>query len=251
MESATSRYAGRRVVIIGGTSGFGRTTAERLVAGGGRVMVTGRSPGKVAETVAALGPGAVGVRSDASVMSDVDDLVDRVAAEFQTVDALFVNAGITRPVAFADMTEDLYDELFAINTKGPYFTVQRLAPLLVDGAGVVLTTSVSDVKGLPDTSVYAATKAALRSMARTLARELAGRNIRVNAVSPGPIDTGILDRALGPDRVAAVKAEMAGRNPMRRLGRPDEVAAAVLFLAFEATYTTGSELAVDGGVAQL
>jgi NAD(P)-dependent dehydrogenase (short-subunit alcohol dehydrogenase family) len=214
-------------------------------------MVTGRSPDKVAETAAALGPGAVGVRSNAAIMSDVDDLAERVAAGFPAVDALFVNAGITRSIAFADTTEDSYDELFAINTKGPYFTVQRLAPLLADGAGVVLTTSVSDVKGLPDNSVYAATKAALRSMTRTLARELASRNIRVNAVSPGPIDTGILDRALGSERAAATKAKMAGRNPMHRFGRPDEVAAAMLFLAFEATYTTGSELAVDGGVSQL
>jgi NAD(P)-dependent dehydrogenase (short-subunit alcohol dehydrogenase family) len=241
------RYAGKRVVIIGGTSGIGRATAERLSAEGARVLVTGRSP----ETLAGLGPGIVGVRSDAADLSDVDALAGTVAAEFGAVDALFVNAGITRPAAFVETTEQLYDEVFAVNTKGPYFTVQRLAPLLTDGAGIVLTTSVSDVKGQPGTSVYAATKAALRSMTRSLARELAPRNIRVNAVSPGPIDTGILDRSLGPERAAATKAEMAARNPMQRFGRPDEVAAAVLFLAFDATFTTGSELAVDGGVSQL
>jgi NAD(P)-dependent dehydrogenase (short-subunit alcohol dehydrogenase family) len=241
------RYADKRMVVIGGSTGFGRTTAERFVAAGGRAIVTGRSP----DTLATLRPGLVGIRSDVAVRSDLDALAERITDEFGTVDALFVNAGITRPAAFADATEDLYDELFAVNTKGPYFAVQRLAPLLADGAGVVLTTSVSDVKGQPGNSVYAATKAALRSMARSLARELADRNIRVNAVSPGPIDTGILDRALGPDRAAATKAEMAARNPMRRFGRPDEVATAVLFLAFDATFTTGTELAVDGGVSQL
>ena len=164
---------------------------------------------------------------------------------------MFVSAGISRPASVDETSEDIYDEVFAVNVKGPYFTLQRLAPLMAEGGGIVLATSVSNVKGQTMNSVYAASKAALRSMARTFARELLPRGVRVNAVSPGPIDTGILDRSLPKDAAEATEREMRGNNPMGRFGTPEEIAAAVLFLAFEATYTTGSKLAVDGGVSQL
>jgi NAD(P)-dependent dehydrogenase (short-subunit alcohol dehydrogenase family) len=149
------------------------------------------------------------------------------------------------------MPEEIYDQIFAVNVKGPYFTVQKLAPLIREGGDIVLTTAVSNVKGLPMISAYSASKAALRSLTRSLARELLPRGIRVNAVSPGPIDTGILERAMPQQAAEQTKAEMTQRNPMQRFGRPDEVAKAVAFLAFDATYTTGSELAVDGGTSQL
>jgi NAD(P)-dependent dehydrogenase (short-subunit alcohol dehydrogenase family) len=145
----------------------------------------------------------------------------------------------------------MYDEVLAVNAKGPYFTVQKLAPLMTEGSGVVLTTSVANVKGLPMVSAYAASKAALRSMTRGLARELLPRRIRVNAVSPGPIDTGILNRSLPAEAVEPTITQMREANPMKRFGRPEEVAKAVAFLAFEATFTTGAELAVDGGTSQL
>jgi NAD(P)-dependent dehydrogenase (short-subunit alcohol dehydrogenase family) len=244
-------YDGKNVVITGGSSGFGFTTAQLLVDGGARVLITGRSAGALEAARARLGENAVAVRSDAGSLADIDLLAERVKAEFGVVHGLFVNAGITRSVAFEEMTEEVYDELFGINAKGAYFTVQRLVPVLGFGAGVVLTTSVADVKGLAMISAYAASKAALRSMTRSLARELLPRGVRVNAVSPGPVDTGILERSLPAEVAATTRAEMTARNPMQRFGEPEEVARAVLFLAFDATFTTGSELAVDGGASQL
>lgn len=245
------RYDGTSVVITGGTSGFGFTTAKLLVDGGARVMITGRTRATLESARERLGDNAIAVHSDAAAMPDIDALADRVKAEFGTVDALFVNAGITRFAPFESVTEEVYDELLAINAKGPYFTVQKLAPLLSQGSGVVLTTSVANVKGLPMISAYAASKAALRSMTRGLARELLPRRIRVNAVSPGPIDTGILERTLPEDAAERTRAEMTRNNPMLRFGDPDEIARAVVFLAFDATFTTGAELPVDGGASQL
>lgn len=245
------RYDGRRAVITGGTSGMGLATAALLADRGARVLVTGRTEAGLASARQRLGPDAIVVRSDAGSRSDIEALADRVRADLGAVDLLFLNAGGARSVPFEATPEDVYDELFAVNAKGPYFTVQKLAPLLADGSGVVLTTSVMDVKGLPHTSAYAASKAALRSMARTLARELLPRNIRVNAVSPGPIDTPILGRTMSTEAAEAARRGYRETNPMKRMGRPEEIAKAVVFLAFEATFTTGAELTVDGGAAQL
>jgi len=145
----------------------------------------------------------------------------------------------------------MYDELFAVNAKGSYFTVQKLAPLMNEGGAVVFTTSVANVRGFPMISAYSASKAALRSMARSLACELLPRGIRVNAVSPGPIDTGILEKSMPKEAADQTKHQMSESNPMKGLGRPEEVAKALVFLAFDATYTTGAELVVDGGASQL
>ncbi|GAA2527470.1 glucose 1-dehydrogenase [Winogradskya humida] len=245
------KYDGKSVVITGGSSGFGRTTAKLLIDEGARVLITGRTRETLDEAREHLGDNAIVVRSDAASLPDIDALADRVKAEFGTVDALFVNAGITRFTPFEEMSEHVYDELFTVNTKGPYFTIQKLAPLLAPGSGVVLTTSVANVLGIPMISAYSATKAALRSMTRSLARELLPRQIRVNAVSPGPVDTGILDRAMPAEAAEQTKAQMRAQNPMLRFGEPAEVARAVLFLAFDATFTTGAELAVDGGGSQI
>ncbi|PRY35731.1 SDR family oxidoreductase [Umezawaea tangerina] len=245
------RYDGKNVVVTGGSSGLGLATAALLVEGGARVLITGRRQEALDAAAEQLGKNAVAVRSDASSLSDIDALAGRVESELGSVDALFANAGITDFVPFEAMSEKVYDELFEVNAKGPYFTVQKLVPLLTSGSGVVLTTSVANVLGIPAISAYAATKAALRSMTRGLARELLPRGIRVNAVSPGPIDTGILDRAMPQEAADRTKAEMAAQNPMLRFGDPAEVARAVAFLAFDATFTTGAELAVDGGGSQL
>ncbi|MBZ4535737.1 SDR family oxidoreductase [Mycobacterium avium] len=246
-----TQYGGRRVVITGGTSGMGLATAKLLLDKGARVLVTGRSKAAVQSASEALGPNAIAIQSDATSMLDIDALAGRAKAEFGSVDLLFVNAGSTRFVPFESMSEAVYDDLLTLNTKAPYFTVQRFVPLMAEDSAVVLTTSVVNVMGLPLVSAYSASKAALRSMARTLAVELLPRGIRVNAVSPGPIDTTILAKAMPPQNAEQTKHQMAQDNPMKRLGHPDEVAKAVAFLAFEATYTTGAELAVDGGASQL
>ncbi|MFO7166121.1 MAG: SDR family NAD(P)-dependent oxidoreductase, partial [Mycolicibacterium hassiacum] len=189
-----SDYAGKRVVITGGTSGIGLATAGLLVAGGARVLVTGRTPSSLETARAALGPNAVVLTSDA--VTGIDALAERAVAEFGAVDLLVLNAGITATATIEDTSAQTYDEVFAVNTRAPFFTLQRFVPLMPSGSAAVLTTSVSNTRGIATTSVYSATKAALRSLTRTFARELIDRGIRVNAVSPGPIDTGILERTM-------------------------------------------------------
>jgi len=246
------RYQAKRAVIIGGTSGMGLATAKMLLDGGARVLVTGRSQAGLDSAQKELGNGALVVSSDARSLTDVDALAARVKAEFGTFDLLFVNAGFGIFAPFEGTTESIYDEMFNLNAKGPFFPVQKLAPLISPGGAVVLTTSLANVKGMPNLAAYAAAKAALRSFARVLAAELLPRGIRVNAVSPGPIDTPIIGKAFPDKDVAAqVTGQMRDANPMKRFGTSEEIAKAVLFLAFDATYTTGAELPVDGGWSQL
>ena len=246
------RYEGKTVVIIGGTSGMGLATAKMLLDGGARVLVTGRSKEGVESAEKELGNDAIVVSSDARSLTEIDALASRVKSEYDTFDLLFVNAGFSIPTPLDNVTEAIYDEMFNLNSKGPFFAVQKLAPLINRGGAVVLTTSVANVKGLPGQSTYGAAKAALRSLARTLATELVAREIRVNAVTPGPIDTPILDKVF-PDKivVAQVKEKTIGMIPMKRFGTSEEIAKAVLFLGFDATFTTGSEFPVDGGWSQL
>ena len=246
------RYEAKRAVIIGGTSGMGLATAKMLLDGGARVLVTGRSQAGLESAQKELGTGAIVVSSDARSLMDIDALAARVKAEFDTFDLLFVNAGFGLFAPLENTTETIYDEMFNLNAKGPFFAVQKLAPLMNRGGAVVLTTSVANVKGMPGLAAYGAAKAALRSLARVLAAELLPRGIRVNAVTPGPIDTPILNKTF-PDKDAAaqVTEQMRGMNPMKRMGTSEEIGKAVLFLAFDATFTTGAELPVDGGWSQL
>jgi NAD(P)-dependent dehydrogenase (short-subunit alcohol dehydrogenase family) len=245
------KYDDKNTVITGGGNGIGFAMAKLLVDGGARVVITGRSQATLDAARKRLGKNAVDVQGDVASLSDLDALADRVKGELGTIDALFVNAGIAPLMPFESTTEEVFDELFAVNVKGAYFTVQKLAPLLGAGAGIVFTTSIANLVGIPETSVYAASKAALRSMARSLSRELLPRGVRVNAVSPGPIDTGILENTMTKEAAEQFKAQRVADNPMQRFGTPDEVARAAVFLAFEATYTAGAELVVDGGVTQL
>ena len=246
------RYEAKRAVIIGGTSGMGLATAKMLLDGGARVLVTGRSQAGLDSAQKELGKDAVVVSSDARSLTDIDALASRVKAEFGTFDLLFANAGFSIPAPLESVTEAVYDEMFNLNAKGPFFAVQKLAPLINRGGAVVFTTSIANVKGMPGQAAYGAAKAALRSFARVLAAELLPREIRVNAVTPGPIDTPILDKVF-PDKDAAdhIREQMSGMVPMKRLGTAEEIAKAVLFLAFDATFTTGAELPVDGGWSQL
>ena len=246
-----AKYAGKRVLITGGTSGMGLATARLLISEGAQVLLTGRTQKTLNSAREEFGDKAIVVESDAASLPDIGKLADRVKTDFQPLDALFVNAGETRFASFEETTEDDYDDLFAVNARGPYFTVQKLAPLMREGGGVVFTTSVVNVMGYPMVSAYAATKAAVRSMTRSLARELLPRGIRVNAVSPGPIATSILDKVMPKEALEKTYKQMAESNPMKRVGNTEEIARAAVFLAFEATYTTGAELPVDGGGSQL
>ena len=198
-----ARYQDKKVVILGGTSGMGLATAKMLLAEGARVLVTGRSQAGLDSAKQELGVGAIVVASDARSLTDIDALAAQVKSEFDTIDLLFVNAGFSIPTPLANVTEDIYDEMFNLNAKGPFFAVQKLSPLINRGGSVVLTTSVANVKGLPGQATYGAAKAALRSLARTLATELLPQDIRVNAVSPGPIDTGILNKVFPTEEMRA------------------------------------------------
>src|SRR5271169_737749 len=183
------RFKGKTAVITGGTSGMGLATAKMLLDGGARVLVTGRSQAGLESAQQELGEGAVVVSSDARSLTEIDALASRVKAELDTFDLLFVNAGFSLRAPLESMTEAVYDEMFNLNAKGPFFAVQKLAPLINRGGAVVLTTSIANVKGMPGFAAYGAAKAALRSFARVMAAELLPREIRVNAVTPGPIDT--------------------------------------------------------------
>ncbi|WP_440556415.1 SDR family oxidoreductase [Streptomyces sp. SCPE 10] len=244
-------YDDKKIVITGGGSGIGLAAARLFADGGAHVLITGRTQSTLDAALERLGGRAVAVRSDAASLKDVEALAGTVGERFGSVDALFVNAGVTASAPLDATTEEMYDTVFDINVKGAYFTVRALAPLLREGGGVVLTTSVVNVLGLDGLSVYSASKAALRSITRTLARELLPRGVRVNAVSPGPIDTGILDRSLPADVAETMKDTYRSNNPMGRLGSSEEVAAAVAYLAFGATFSTGAEFPVDGGASQL
>jgi NAD(P)-dependent dehydrogenase (short-subunit alcohol dehydrogenase family) len=246
------RHQDKKAVIIGGTSGMGLATAKLLLERGARVLVTGRSQAGLDSARKELGTGAIVVSSDARSLPDIDALASRAKAEFDTFDLLFVNAGLGLFAPLENTTEEIFDEMFDLNAKGPFFAVQKLAPLINRGGAIVLTTSVANVKGMPSLAAYGGAKAALRSLARVFAAELLPRGIRVNAVSPGPIDTPIIGKAFPDKDVAAqVTGQMREANPMKRFGTPEEIAKAVLFLAFDATFTTGAELPVDGGWSQL
>src|ERR1700722_18470982 len=197
------RYQGKKVVIIGGTSGMGLATAKLLIDGGARVLVTGLSKAGLESAEKEIGKHAIVLASDARSLTDIDALASRVKSEFDTFDLLSVSAGFSIPTPLENVTAATYDEMFNLNAKGPFFAVQKLAPLINRGGAVVLTTSIANVKGMPTLAAYGAAKAALRSLARVFAAELLPRGIRVNAVSPGPIDTLIIGKAFPDKDVAA------------------------------------------------
>ncbi len=248
-----SRFGGKVAVVTGGNSGIGLASARRLHEDGARVVITGRDARTLDAAVGIVGSGTLAVRSDVSKLEDIDRLYSFVRSKVGRIDVLFANAGIGRFAPYTASPEALFDELFAVNVKGVYFTLQKAIPHLNDGASVILNTSIAASKGPENMGVYAATKAAVRSFARTAATELLNRNIRVNAVAPGPIATPIFGRSgMTEEQIEGFKAGISDRVPMRRIGRPEEVANAVAFLASEeASYITGVELNVDGGMASL
>ncbi|MFC0114646.1 SDR family NAD(P)-dependent oxidoreductase [Kibdelosporangium aridum] len=233
-----------KAVVIGGTHGMGYAVVEALLKRGVEVVLTGRN-------VDAVRTSAHVVRSDVTSMGDIEAL-GRIAAEkLGRIDFLFVNTGIARLEPFMQVTEASYDENFAVNTKGPFFVTQRLAPLIRDGGSIVFTTSVADEGGTDEMTVYSGAKGAIRAMAKGIAGALLPRGIRVNVISPGFIDTptmGITD--LSEEDRKGLMALGDEVTPMKRHGTVEEVAAAVLFLAFDATFTTGARLTIDGGIGQ-
>jgi NAD(P)-dependent dehydrogenase (short-subunit alcohol dehydrogenase family) len=247
------RLEGKVAVVTGGNSGIGLATAKRLQEEGAKVAISGRSKKTLDEAVKSIGNGVVAVQSDVAKLEDVDKLYAEVSQKLGKIDVLFVNAGVAKFAPLAETSESLYDEQFDINVKGAYFTIQKALPLLNDGASIILNTSVAGSTGNPATSAYSATKAAMRSLARTAAAELADRNIRVNTVAPGPIVTPIFGKTGLPKETIDEWAKgVVEKVPLKRFGQPEEVAGVVAFLASQdASYITGVEINVDGGLGQI
>ncbi len=244
------RFEGKVALVTGGNSGIGLAVAKAMVDEGARVVIVGRNAETVAQSAAGLGAAVHGVVADTSRLADIDRMI-AATREFGAgrLDVVFANAGVGTFGPLAATTEQAWDTTFDINVKGVYFTVQKAVALMQKGGAIVLNASVAAGKGNPLGSVYGASKAAVRSFGRTIAAELVERGIRVNVVSPGPIETPIFDRTMTPQQVADLKVAWAARNPMKRFGTTDEVTAAVLFLASDAaSFITGVDLLVDGGV---
>jgi NAD(P)-dependent dehydrogenase (short-subunit alcohol dehydrogenase family) len=246
------RFDGKVAVILGGNSGIGLASAKAFAREGARVVITGRDPRTLSSAAEEIGHGAVGHRSDISDLTQIETLFARLRADVPRIDVLFVNAGVGAFLPIEAVTEADWDRIQDTNLKGVFFSVQKALPLMSKGANIVLTGSIGALKGIPTGSVYAASKAGLRALGRSLAAELVGRGIRVNVVSPGPIDTPIIHRTGGlpPEAIPALREQMIANTPMKRMGEPDEVAEAVLFLASDgAAFVTGVDFLVDGGAA--
>lgn len=244
-----SRLQGKRTLITGGTSGIGLETAKQFLAEGARVIVTGVNPDSIAKAKAELGTEVLVLRADSASVAAQKELAQAVQAHYGQLDIAFLNAGVSVWMPIEEWTEDMFDRSFDINVKGPYFLIQALLPVFASPASVVLNTSINAHVGAQRSSVYAATKAAFLNLSKTLSSELLVRGIRVNAVSPGPVETPLYDKLGIPDAYREqVNKDITATIPFGRFGTPEEVAKAVLYLASdESRWTVGSEIIVDGG----
>jgi len=253
MGKLEGRLEGKIALITGGSSGIGLATAKRFVDEGAFVFITGRREAELDAAVKAIGKNVKAIKGDVSKLDDLDGIFSAIKNDKGRLDVVFANAGIAKYAVLGEISEEFYDAIFDINVKGMLFTVQKALPLLPDGAAVILASSVVGSKGLGANSVYAATKAVARSFARTWTTDLKQRRIRVNAISPGSIDTPGLNGLLASSPVGEQRRKTIDAiTPLGRLGRPDEIAAAAVFLASdEASYVAGAELFADGGFAQV
>ncbi len=252
-EEAMGKLEGKIALVTGGSSGIGLATAKQFVNEGAYVFITGRHQPELDAAVKDIGKNITAVSSDVSNLGDLDHLFAQIKSTKGRLDVLFANAGIAKYAKLGEITEELFDSIFDINVKGVLFTVQKALPLMPEGSSIVLNASVVGSKGLSSNSVYSATKAAIRSFARTWTTDLKDRRIRVNAISPGTIDTPGLHDLLASGTAGQERVKMiSSAIPLGRFGTPDEIAKAVVFLASDdSSYVTGTELFVDGGFAQV
>jgi len=246
------RFTDKVVVVIGGNSGIGLASARAFAHEGGRLVITGRDTATLARAAESIGGTPLAVVCDVSDLRQIDALMSEIGQKAGRIDVLFVNAGVGAFMPIEAVTERDWDRLMAINLKGVFFTVQKALPLLAPGSAIVLNSSIGWKKGIPTGSVYAASKAGVRALGRNFAAELVGRGIRVNVVSPGPVETPIIERTAGltAQMIPELRKQMVANTPMKRMGEPSEVARAALFLASEeASFITGVDLLVDGGAA--
>jgi NAD(P)-dependent dehydrogenase (short-subunit alcohol dehydrogenase family) len=249
----SKKFAGKIAVVTGGSTGIGLATAKRFIQEGmDHVFITGRHKDTLDTAAAEIGKNVTGIQGDVGNLSDLDRLYDAVKKDNRPLDIIFANAGVAKLAQFGTVDEKFFDLHFNANVKGLFFSVQKGLPLMKSGGSIILTGSIADIKGFPAMSVYSATKGAVRSFARSWTNDLRDRRIRVNVLSPGHIDTPIMESLRQGEALASMKREMANNVPLGRLGDPDEIAKAVSFLASEeASYVSGVELFVDGGVAQI
>ena len=248
-----NKLEGKIAVITGGNSGMGLATAKRFASEGAYVFITGRRQNELDTAISEIGKNAIGIQGDVSNLGDLDRLYNTVKDQKGHLDILFANAGIAQFAPIGEISEEHFDKIFGINVKGLLFTVQKALPIFRDGGSIILNASIGSSKGFEETSVYSATKAAVRSFARTWTADLKHRKIRVNAISPGPIDTPIFSNLLqNEEQSEQFKKNIVNTVPMGRMGSPDEIAKVVSFLASnDSSYITGIELFVDGGMAQI
>lgn len=247
------RFKDKVAVVTGGNSGMGLATAKELAANGAKVVIAGRDQKTLDEAVKAIGSESFGVKADVSNLAEIENLFSKVNAKFGKIDILFVNAGIGKFAPIEHSDEAFFDEVVNTNFKGSFFTVKYALPFLNEGASVIFTTSANAQLGMAGTSVYGASKAALQALTRNFAAELIGRKIRVNAISPGPIDTPIYDKSDMPEEAKqGLKESIIAQVPMKRMGTMEEIAKTVAFLASsESSFITGVEIPIDGGWTQL
>ena len=246
------RFRERVAVVTGGNKGIGLGVAKAYAREGASVVITGRDDKTLGAAAEEIGPGTLAIKSDAGKISDIENAMATIRERFGRIDALFVNAGGGKFAPLEEVTESFFDDTFNVNVKGLLFTVQKAVPLMRSGSAVVLNASINGHMAMPNTTVYAASKAAVISLARTLSVELVGRGIRVNSISPGPIESTFLTRELSTEELQQTKDWIVSQIPMKHFGQPEDIAAAVLYLTSpESAFVIGADLIIDGGMRTL